>query len=503
MSILRDYWLSFIALFAVTATVTMGLEPTEASHTLSVAVEYVGDAMTAHPDMPTMAAEGGTAAAAGATAAAGGDDPEEEQRLVDADEMMDKLREEFGDEALSEFDDEELRGIIEETVENAVGDDGASSEMHLNPDAGDVSTGQHRASSQDGCFYWTERLYRGIAQDNQELIRKAQMKLLDGGHYEGHEAEELSREGFQTLIDEDGGVFLPTTVAQQIYDIEDQVGAISQVATELPITGGREKIPNVLGNISFHAINEFSEAQSEKFNFGGITLDPLMWGAIVPWSLKMEREAGSRLMPVVNRKIAEASARFKDDTFLNGDGGHDYHGIRGVYQRADDGDVTQQTPQDSSASTFGALTAIDWLQLQTGIPASRRSMGVYVTHPDRKYDILSLQTQNDGFYFYQPSTESNELSVDRLWGRPIYFTDQHPNTESSNEPYATYFDPNYVAYGRGESLTSTRLTEGTIPTPDGQDNIRLGSQFAAALRVFEEADFEFGLEEPFVEGQLA
>jgi len=426
-----------------------------------------------------------------------------EPETVTQDEVDDIINQalDAAEERTDDLPDEDqmrdiVRGVLDEQTSSGDG-------PHLNPDARDVSVGESRASTEDGCLHLTSKLYRAMLQQNQQRQREVQQELFEAGHYDDlADAEELRAEGFQTLIDEKGGVFIPTTVAQRIFDIEDQVGAISQVATELPLESGeRRKFPNVLGTITFSAVNEFSEVTGQSFNFGGITMDAQKWAALIPWSNEMEEAAGGQLLPVLNRKIAIGSARFKDDTVLNGDGGSSYHGFRGIYQRADDGDITQRST-DSGASTFSGITATDWLKLQLALPASIRSQGVYVTHPDRRYDILDLAPSNEEFYFYQPSTESNQLSVDRLWGRPVYYTDQHPNTESSSEPYATYFHPDYLAFGRSNSLSTMLLDQATVTDPDGND-LRLASQFAQALRVREDADFEFGLENAFAEGQLS
>jgi len=423
-------------------------------------------------------------------------DSETDTETVGRDEVDDIVQEAL--DAAEERMDEQ-GGISAEEVRSIMQDEMSDMPTDSGPTV-NVEVGEHRAADDDGLRRKTAELYRAIAQGRDTKIRDTQETLFEAGHYLDL-ASEIRADGFQTLVDDAGGVFLPTSVADEIYDIEDQVGAFSQFATELPLEAGETlKVPNVLGSISFDAVNEYNAVTANRFNFGQISLDADKWATIINWSREMEEAAGAQLLDIVNRKIAIASARFKDDTFLNGDGGSSYHGVRGLHQRADDGDITKQSAT-SGASSFSALNANDYLQLQTAIPADVRSQGVYVTHPDRKYQILSLQTSNEGFYFYQPSTQANDLAVDRLWGRPIYFTDQAPNSDSSSEPYAAYLAPDYVAYGRSETLSTMRLTEATVQDQNG-DNINLATQFGEALRVREDADFEFGLENAFAEGTL-
>lgn len=434
------------------------------------------------------------------------DEPDQDEGDVltrdDVDEVVNRAieaaEERLGDNGEA-MDEEQMRDVVRDVLEDYRDD--ASSTTDLNHDARDVSVGESRASSEDGCLHLTAGLYRAVLQGSEERQRDIQRQLFEAGHYDELNVE-MRSEGFQTVVDEQGGVFIPTTVANRIYDIEDQVGAISSVATELPLEQGeRRQFPQVLGTITFSAVNEFNEVTGQQFNLGSITLNAHKWAALVPWSNEMEETAGGQLLPIVNRKIAIGSAKFKDDVVLNGDGGSSYHGIKGIFQRAADGDITQRAA-DSGASSFSALTSVDWLKLQLALPASIRSQGVYVTHPDRRYDLLELADNSDEFHFYMPNTESNDLAVDRLWGRPIHYTDQHPNTDSTGEEYAAYFHPDFLAFGRSNSLSTKLLDQATIEDPDGND-LRLAASFAQALRVREDADFEFGLEDAFAEGQLA
>lgn len=343
----------------------------------------------------------------------------------------------------------------------------------------------------------TEDLMRSALSGDAVRQREAMDRLFERGYY----AEVAdTRDGFNTLTDGAGGVFLPTMISEHVYDIEKVYGVVPQYAMQLPIPVGREKIPNVVGQLTFFAIGEGAEMKARRISFGGITLDPHQWGVIVPWTLKMEREAGGKILPIVLRKIAEASAGIKDETFISGDGTSTYHNITGALARATAGDVSYSTPV-ADHDAFAELDADDYLMIQAALPASQRKRGIYVFHPDREYELMKLK-DGDGRYIY--GTPANAADgVGRLWGRPVAYTEKAPNTDGASMPYGLYFVPEFLAYGVGQSLQTDRLTEATIRDTDDSTLIRLGAQYSAALRVIEEFDLEFGDNTCFVVARTA
>lgn len=380
----------------------------------------------------------------------------------------------------------------------AAKDEVAPKEERSTPDvASHVKVKDSAAAGERALLSLTGDMYRAIYAGNEHKLIGSQKRLFEGGHYEGNPAfDGVTRDGFNTLVEDEGGVFLPTTISQRIFDIEKEYGLVPSQALQLPIPRGREKLPNVSGNLQFFAVAEGSEMKARKFSFGFITLQPLEWGVIVPWTNKMDRQAGERLVPIINRKLAEASAKVKDDTFINGDGTASYHNITGLLNRT--GDVNIYT---SSQTTTGALDADDWLDLKESLPPSVRDAGVYFAHHDRRTELNKLKNSNGDYILQGPGT--NDDGLDRLWGRPIVWTEAAPQSPGTGEAVAGYFHPDYLAYGVGSSLMATTLSEATIRDVDDSTLIRLAAQNQRAMRIIEEFDLELGEEDAFAYMKLS
>ncbi|MEQ9091794.1 MAG: phage major capsid protein [Balneola sp.] len=359
---------------------------------------------------------------------------------------------------------------------------------------------KERAATEDAMYENTEQLLRGMFTKDSEKIADSQFELVRGGHFGEKIASGVTeRAAFSTLTSQEGQVFLPTAISNQIFNIEKKYGTVTGNSLQLSVTNGQLKIPNVTGNLTFFAIAEGSEMKARGFSFGGVTLDPNQWGVLVPWTLKIQREAGARLLPIVMQKIGEASAAIKDEAFLSGDGTGTYHNIKGLSQRATDGDIAVQTAASGNTS-FATVGADDYLDIQKQLPAGIRKRGIYVLHPDREYDLRKLK-DNDGQYIYGGPKGDND--VPRLWGRPVSYTEKAPNTDGTSAAVGYYYVPDYLAYGVGMNLAADTLTEATITDIDDSTEIKLGAQYSAALRVVEEFDLAFGKNDGFAQLKTA
>jgi HK97 family phage major capsid protein len=299
--------------------------------------------------------------------------------------------------------------------------------------------------------------------------------------------------GYETLTDPAGGIFLPANVADFVFNIAGLYGFVAGNALRLPISTGSQKVPNVTGALTFYATGENQEILASKSSFGGIDLKPLLWGTIVPWTLQIEREAGARLVPIVVSKMGEALAKAQDDAFLKGDGTSAFHGIRGVTNRVAAGTIPFYAPP-APRDLFAELTADDWYKTISKLAPSVRGSAVWVMHPDREEQIRLLKDGDGRYVFAGPSGDNGPA---RLWGRPIFYTESGYNTDGQNQPVAALCDPRYLAFGVMDDLTVDRLTEATIKDVDGVTDIRLGSQYSAALRAVSRWDIGFGDQRAF------
>lgn len=364
----------------------------------------------------------------------------------------------------------------------------------------DVKVNGHKAESEQAMYHHTAKMLRALTLPKNKMepdkrantIKEAQKELYKGGHYGGFKA---SVEAFSTLTDTDGGIFLPTSVSDQIMEIEREYGAFPANAMSVPLSvgGGRQILPNMLGEITFHAVNQGSEANASRFTFNGIALEDRKWMAFVPWTNDMGAAAGERLVQLIMRKLGEASAGIKDDTVINANGTSTYHGITGLVNRSDDAGeayVRKSTAATGNAS-FASVDEDDFLNATLDVAPSIRSRGIFVLHTDWKVRLAKIK-DNEGRPLYL-SGGAISRSAENQWtiyGHRVVFTEKAPNTDGASADYGIFCNPSYLAFGDVGMFSAEELTEATIKDENGSD-IRLASQDMRALRVKEFFDVEF------------
>lgn len=348
---------------------------------------------------------------------------------------------------------------------------------------------ENKEESQEAMYAHSEELLRGIVSQEPERIIEAQKNLIEGGHY-GEEARKNmhERSGFTTMKDAKGGVFLPTVIASKVFDMEQEYGVIPKYCENFGISESRQKIPSIMSRPAFYAVVEKAAIPGTGMKLGGMMLDPNKWACIADWTNEVGREAGNKLLPILNKKIAEASAYLKDNVVFNGDGTSVYHNKKGLITLASDSDVSYvaKSSAASGRTSFGALKAEDWLSLKTSVSPSVRNRGIYVAHPDLEDELMKLK-DDQGQYIY--GGPANAQSASTLWKRPLVFSEAFPVNDTADAPYAGYFDPSFLAYGTGTNMTATRLTEATITDEDGK-SVNLATQDSSALRFVQSFDFQ-------------
>lgn len=360
-----------------------------------------------------------------------------------------------------------------------------------------VSVNGHRTEGEHAMYGLVAEIFRAIADPNKgpsekrESIAKKQELLYKGGHYEDFEVREV--EAFNTLVDSSGGIFLPTTISDMIFDIEKQFGVFPDNSLRFPMEpgDGRQIVPNLLGEITFHAVNQGNEANASRFTFSGLALEELKWMAFVPWTNEMGNTAGRRLVELIIRKLGEASANIKDDAVINGDGTSKYHNLKGLDNRSSDSafpEVRRSTAA-SGNTAFANITPSDFLNSLLDIAPSLRMRAIFVAHPDWEIFVKDMKDANNRHYYLTGGPVS--IQGDRIFvhQRPLLFTEAFPNTDGTSKPYAAAFVPDYLAFADNGRFSTEELTEATIKDENGND-IRLGSQDMRALRVKEFFDFE-------------
>lgn len=326
-----------------------------------------------------------------------------------------------------------------------------------------------------------------------DTIGNLQTDLYKSGHYEDYAN---SVDAFSTLTDSDGGIFLPTTISERIFDIAEEHGAFSQNGLRVPMsTGdGSRKIPNLLGQLTFYAVNEGSEAKASKLTFSGIKLEQNKWMTYVPWTNEMDDAQGRRLMNILLRKLGEALARMRDEAVVNADGTSDYHNLKGLVNRGADSDHAEvrESTAATGHSSFSDIDPDDFLDATLDISKSIREGARFALDPDWRVYLKKMKDADDNYYYRNgDGTISIEDGQFMIHGYPVDFTEAIPSTDGSSVVYGVAYVPDYYAFADNGRFSVEQFNTGSIPDTDGNsDSINLLSQDMKASRVKTFFDFE-------------
>lgn len=417
-----------------------------------------------------------------------GDHLKKMKAIVNAAEKEARL---MSEEEKTSYDD--LSGKIEankEEVERLEKQFSLEQELEgFNPGNTVIEVSNKQYESNTAMFDLTGDLFRTVmnkdlgADSRMKQAAEIQKKLMIGGHYKEFKNE---ADSFNTLVDRDGAVFLPTTIADQIFEISRNYGIFSgEGAMNVPLSvGGGERVyPNLLGELEFHAVAEGNDGAVSKFTFSGMKLQDRKWMTYVPWTNEAAGLMGERLVSLIVRKLGEAAAKSKDDTGLNGDGTSKYHNIKGIITRASDASHPEVRMSTAAAThtSFGAIDEKDFNQAQLDIAPSLRSGGFYILHTDWEVRLREIVDGENRPLYLTGGAISFREGRWFIWNRPVLFSDKAPNEDGVSKVYGVFYNPNYLAFGEVPAMSADRFDTGTLPAKEG-GTINLLSQDKAAIR---------------------
>jgi HK97 family phage major capsid protein len=314
---------------------------------------------------------------------------------------------------------------------------------------------------------------------NPEKRFEAQKALAEMGYYDDAIGGAEKRGGFNTLIDGDGAVLLPTSVTNEIMDIMQNYGVVPRLALNLgDISQNNVKVPQILGRPSFSAVSQGGAISGSGFGLGAIELKALKWGAIINWTNEVSDSVAARLMPIIMDKVAEGYAYVQDDAFFNGTGTSTYNGIKGLEGLTGTVNYVRTATAASGNNTFATLDADDFILPQLQVAPGARSGAVYVMHPNLIHTLRRLKT-TAGDYIYGMPSES--APVGNLFGYRIETSEAFAFTDGATKTVCAFFNPRYLAYATGRNLTADQLVEGSIVDEDS-NTINLATTDQKALR---------------------
>ena len=375
-------------------------------------------------------------------------------------------------------------------------------EQVLNPEKTEepeITAGGNKAESNEARDEFTANIYRAVlapkldAVSRQKMLEDSVVKLAEGGHYKGFKFKNAV-DAFSTLTDDKGGIFLPTTISNEIMSIALEYGVFPAQSMRMPLqVGSSVKIPNYTGSFTFYAVNEGSEVASSTTSFKGIQLKDNKWMCIVPWTNELDAAAASKLVPIINLKLGEGWAGTIDQAVINGDGTSTYWNKVGFISRAASATYPEVITATAATghNTYAEIDDVDLTNGSLSVAPGIRQRGVYVFHPDWDVRLAQIKDLN-GVPIYRSggliAKNGNQWFIN---GRPVYFTEKMPNTDGASKNYGLFYVPSYLAFGEAGAFMAEQLTEASILASDGATRIYLGSQDMRALRVKGFFDFEF------------
>ena len=307
----------------------------------------------------------------------------------------------------------------------------------------------------------TFKMLQASVTGNMYALDESRKELAEGGHFDDQlKGKNGEKRTFNTLVDTDGGILLPTTISGKIMDIVQEYGIIPSLATSFGnIDQGSLKIPQILGRAAFSAVGQGGAISTSGFSLGAIELKALKWGSIIPWTNEITDSVASTLMPIIMDKVAEGFAFSQDDTFFNGDGTSAYNSIKGLETLTGAVPYVRTATAPTGNVSFATLDADDFLLPQEQVAPGARSGCFYVVHPNMLFTLRKLK-DGDGRYIYgDPSAVS---PIGSLWGYPIRTSEAFPITDGVSKTVAAFFNPKYVAYASGRAMSVKELTEGSV-----------------------------------------
>ena len=331
----------------------------------------------------------------------------------------------------------------------------------------------------------TFKLIKAQMSNNPFKVQEARQLLADGGHYD--DLLNGEQRSFDTLVDENGGVLLPTSVSSQIMDMMQEFGVVAATSLNIGNIDNPTKIPEVLTTPTFYAVQEGGAISGSGFNFGGLLLDPKKWGCILPWTNEVSESVATTLMPIIMSKTSEGYANAQDSAAFKGDGSSTYNNIKGLEGLAA---ATAAYVRYSTASngnnSFAEISASDLANAILNVAPSARSGAMWVFHPNMLVYLRKLQDGN-GTYIY--GSPSDAMPVGSLWGYPVRFSEAVSFTDGASAVYGYFYNPRFMAYATGRTLGAERLREGTI-TDENSQSVNLATTDRQALRFTGRFDFQ-------------
>ena len=347
------------------------------------------------------------------------------------------------------------------------------------------------------------RLFRGIATNQQDLVRSAQRQLAVDGYYgtEARTAAESRAAGdyYSTLVDADGAILLPTEVSESIDRIGERLGFAQRVCTTFTHVVGQIRVPGATGSIIASAIGEGGAIKSSMRAFQAIELNPQKWGIILPWTYEANAEAGVRILEDAEWAIALGFERAKDNAVVNGNGTAAFNGVDGILS-ANRNDVANYV-LGAGQTSMDDFSADDAFMMRRNVPAVLRAQSGYGFHPDMEPVLRTLKDGN-GQYIYAYNGDTEQAT---LGGRPVEYSEVFlsKDADGASKTFGVFGAWKMIKIAMGEGMTSETLDQAIIRNANDDGDINLATQDLRALKCRKFWDADTNFEEAFTKATTA
>ena len=212
----------------------------------------------------------------------------------------------------------------------------------------------------------------------------------------------------------DNGAVIPTSIVNKIIAKVYDVCPILERSTKYNVKG-KIQIPyydEETNAITVAFATEFTELESNVGKFTNIELSGFLAGALSLISNSLINNSQFDIVNFVINKMAEAIARFIEDTLLNGKG--EVEGLTGVKNVLTAGSAT-------------AITADEVVRLKDKLKDKYQGNAMFIMHSETRTALRLLKDANERYLLQDDITSPFGTT---LLGKPVYVTDNAPKMES-------------------------------------------------------------------------
>ena len=230
-----------------------------------------------------------------------------------------------------------------------------------------------------------------------------------------------------------GGYTVDTELASQIIEMRDQASGVIRAGARVEQADGKIELPVQTGRTAGAWQSENTEITGTvEPVFSQITLDPEIWSAIVPLSIKLIRMSSFDLFGFLARDLGRAAGKEADMAFINGDGNGRPLGILYAAKNNPTLGIIRQQVADT---TNGNITANDLIDIFYALEQEYQENAVWLMNQRTAQKVRKLKDNNDRYLwdFAGDNSGITRGTPGQLLGRPVIVTNNVPQDDTNGD----------------------------------------------------------------------